>query len=258
MIFQSFAEFMVGSQGELVYHLVTLIAIQLILIAAVGHWVRNRYDPIAVRVVAAGLAHLVARVLLMFVALASTYTNLAPAALLPPLERFLDVVAVLVTAWAFLPLLREHSRLGVVLLLLTFLAVLTIYALFAYLWPAAEAQSVTYGGFGQEQVWEVIALAILGLAFVGGLARRGDDWGLLACFFTLLLVGHILQLARPIREHWSTVRRWVRLWQPAERITEPRRCSAYSRPSGALRRRETSLRLPRWPPRPSLACWEWT
>jgi hypothetical protein len=54
--------------GDLVYHLVTLFAIQLILGIAFGHWNRHRLDPKAIRLLVTGVGFAFARALLMLVA----------------------------------------------------------------------------------------------------------------------------------------------------------------------------------------------
>ena len=54
--------------GDLVYHLVTLFAIQLVLGMAFGHWYRHRRDPAAIRLLVTGAGFVLARALLMLVA----------------------------------------------------------------------------------------------------------------------------------------------------------------------------------------------
>lgn len=205
-----FVEFVATPSGELVYHLVTLIAIQIILVVALGHWMRNRRDPIATRLLVVGAGFTVARGLLMGVALLGGFVPLSLDAFLPPLERFLDLVTLLLIPWAFLPILREQARLGWGILLLAFLATVIVYAVFAYLWLNADAQAVGYNRYWQARVWEGLAVVALISALVMALVERGDDWELLACLFGLLLAGHSLQLIdqAPSAPHAAG---WVRL-----------------------------------------------
>jgi len=210
MVFlQDFVELITVQPGDLVYHLVTLFAIQVILGVAVGHWNRHRRDPTAVQLLVTGIGFFLARTLLMLIAVLDSIGVLSPNIVLPPLERFLDLTTLLLVIWVFLPILKQHPRLGVTLLLLTLLISMGVYAAFATLWPQAEAQSTVYNGYWQEAVWEFSTIALLGLALIAGVIWREDNWGLVTCLFALWLAGHILQLTVPFTD--SHIAGWVRL-----------------------------------------------
>nr|HID14705.1 GAF domain-containing protein [Anaerolineae bacterium] len=206
---RDFVELIVVPPGDLVYHLVTLFAIQLILGIAFGHWNRYRRDPTAIRLLVTGVGFALARMLLMLIAVLDRVGVLSPHVVLPPLERSLDLATLLLVAWAFLPILAQHPRLGVTLLLLTLLMTAGVYAAFATLWPQAEAQGVAYNGYWQETVWEFSTIAVLVLALIAGVVWRKGDWGLIICLFALWLTGHILQFTVPIAN--SHTAGWVRL-----------------------------------------------
>jgi signal transduction histidine kinase/GAF domain-containing protein len=195
--------------GDLVYHLVTLFAIQLVVGMALGHWNRRRRDPVAIRLLATGAGFAFARTLLMLIAVFDRLGVLSASIVLPPLERFLDLATMLLAAWAFLPVLQRHSRLGVTLLLLTLLITAGVYVVFATLWPQAEAQGIAYNGYWQEAVWEFFAISVLVLILIAGLIWRRDDWGLVTCLFALWAIGHILQFTVPPDN--SHTAGWVRL-----------------------------------------------
>jgi len=206
---RDFVELITLPPGDLVYHLVTLFAIQLILGVAFGHWNRQRRDPAAIRLLVTGVGFALARTLLMVIAVLDRVGALSANIVLPPLERFLDLATLLLAVWAFLPILAQHSRLGTTLLLLTLLVVAGAYAAFATLWPQAEAQSIAYNGYWQEAVWEFSAIAVLALALIAGVIWRKGDWGLVICLFALWLTGHILQFTVPFTD--SHTAGWVRL-----------------------------------------------
>jgi len=208
-LLQDFVELITIPPGDLVYHLVTLFAIQLILGVALGHWKRHRRDPAAIRLLVTGIGFACARALLMLIAVLDRVGVLSPNIVLPPLERFLDLATLLLVAWAFLPVLGQHPRLGVALLILILLIATGTYAAFATLWPQAEAQSIAYNGYWQETVWEFFTLAVLVLATIAGVVWRKDDWGLITCLFALWLTGHALQFTAPIAG--SHTAGWVRL-----------------------------------------------
>jgi len=206
---RDFVELITVQPGDLVYHLVTLFAIQLVLGVAVGHWHRHRRDSDAIRLMVVAVGLVLARVLLMFVAVLDRIGVLSLNIVLPPLERFLDLATVSLVVWAFLPILGRNSRLGVVLLVLTLLVAVGVYAAFAALWPQAEAQGIVYNGYWQETVWEFLTLAILGLAIVANLIWREGDWGWLVYLLVLWLVGHVLQFTVSFAD--SHTAGWVRL-----------------------------------------------
>lgn len=204
-----FLELLTTPTGSLVYHSVTLFAIQIILVVAFGHWARNRREAEAGRLLAAGVGLALARAVMMLVAVLSLAGKVDPNVILPPLERFLHLATLLLVAWAFLPILGKHPRLGVALLLVTLLIAAGVYAAFAAIWPRDEAQSVVYNGYWQETVWEFSTLAVLILALIAALIWRKDDWVLLFCVFALLLAGHALQFVAPLAGSHTAA--WVRL-----------------------------------------------
>lgn len=208
-LLNNFIELLTTPIGSLVYHSVTLFAIQIILVVAFGHWARNRRDAEARRLLVAGIGLTLARAVLMLIAVLNRAGKVDPNVILPPLERFFNLVTPLLVAWAFLPILGKHPRLGVALLLIALLIAGGVYAAFAAIWPQDEAQSIVYNGYWQERVWEFSTLAVLVFALSATLIWRRDDWVLLFCVFALLLIGHVLQFSAPLAG--SHTAGWVRL-----------------------------------------------
>jgi signal transduction histidine kinase/GAF domain-containing protein len=204
-----FIELITSPSSNLVYYLVTLFFIQSILLVAFGHWARNRRDPGAKRLLVLGVGFTLTRATLMVIALLNTAGRLDPNTILPPLQRFLDLVMLLLTVWAFLPVLGKHPRFGLVLLLVLLVLAAGVYAAFAAIWPQDEARSLIYNIYWQATVWEFSSITILVLTILAGLIWRKDDWGLLICLFGLWLAGHILQFIAPLST--SHTAGWVRL-----------------------------------------------
>jgi len=204
-----FVEFIAFPPGDVVYHLVTLFEIQLILGIAFEHWNRHRQDPMAIRLLLTGVDCVFARLLLILIAVLGRMGMLSPNVVLPPLERFLDLITLLLVIGAFLPILERHSRLGVVLLIFTLLVTMGVYLVFAALWPQAEAQGIVYNGYWQEAAWEFFTIMVLALALIASVIWRGTDWGLVVFMLGLWLAGHVLQFAFPIAH--SHIAGWVRL-----------------------------------------------
>jgi PAS domain S-box-containing protein len=210
VLLRDLIELIVEPPGDMVYHLVTLFAIQLILGVAFGHWNRNRRDLAAIRLLVLGAGCFLARVLLILIAGLVRIGALSPNVVPPPLERFLDLATLLLAAWTFLPILARHSRLDVAMLILSLVIAAGVYIAFGVRWPQVEAQSILYNDYWQAAVWELFSIAVLTLAIIVGVIWREEDWSLVTCMFALWLAGHILQLSIPplIDSHTAG---WVRL-----------------------------------------------
>jgi signal transduction histidine kinase/GAF domain-containing protein len=205
---RDFIELITVHPGALVYHLVTLFAIQIIAGVTFGHWQRQRDEP-STRLLVMAIGLFLARLVLMLIAVIDTIGLVSSVLVLPPLERFLHLITSLLVIWVFLPVLEQNPRLSTPLLLVTTLVAAGTYAAFASLWPGAEAQGVAYNSYWQESVWELSTTAILAMALVASLAWRGPDWGWLVCLLGLWLVGHILQFVTPTPT--ANAAGWVRL-----------------------------------------------
>lgn len=194
--------------GGLVYHLMTLFAIQLILGVAIGHWQRRR-DERATRLLVMGIGLFLARAALMLAALVALVGITPSDAVAPPLERFVHLTTVTLTVWAFLPLAQRFPRGSTGVLLTVGLVGVGMYAVFATLWPGAEAAGIAYNSYWQQSAWGVSMVAALALVLVLSLVWPGTDHGWLVCLLFLWLVGHSLQLAMPTAD--AHIPGWVRL-----------------------------------------------
>ncbi len=209
-LLQDTLELITGPPGALLYHLVTLFAIQLILGMAFGHWDRHRRDPTAKRLLWMAVGLLLSRASLMLIAVLDRAGLVSPSLILPPLERFLEFAALALIAWAFLPILRRKPRLSTTLLIVTLLLAAGLYAASATRWPQAETAAIDYNSFWQAQVWESATIILVGLALIASVAWRGNDWGLMGCTFGLWLSGHILQVTWPMKVTNTHIAGWVR------------------------------------------------
>ena len=207
---QDIVELISSQPGDVVYHLISLFAVQIVLALALGHWHRNRRDPLAIQIAVLGGALFLARMPLMGIAVLDRVGVLSPQIIQPPLERFLDLVTLLLAAWAFLPILTRHLRFSTMGLVISLLISAGIYVAFAALWPQDEALSVVYIGYWQDTVWEFLSIAVTGLALIASVVRREGEWSLVACLFGVWLAGHILQFATPLFVD-SHIAGWVRL-----------------------------------------------
>ncbi|HDQ72201.1 MAG TPA: hypothetical protein ENN19_08900 [Chloroflexi bacterium] len=207
-----FVTLLSDAPGNMIYHLVSLFAIQIILAITVGHWHRRRRDPMARKLLALGVGLVLTRVLLMLLAILGQVGVLSVNVVLPPLERALDFFVILLFLWAFTSFPAAYERLGLGLFILTLLAALGLYGTFAVLWSPAEAMRTSYGNHWQSTVWEAASVALLVLGMAANLIwRRDENWSLLVFLCALWLIGHLLELIAPSSELGWHVAGYVRL-----------------------------------------------
>jgi signal transduction histidine kinase len=179
--------------GGLVYHLVTLFAIEAALGMALGQWQRTRQrGPFRMAVAFGGL--LLMRLCLMLVALLAWQGFLDPAALVPPLERFFDIAGVVLLCWAFVfPSLDSPDLSRLFLIANLSLAIMTGLVL-TPLWylDFGMAADLNYNGYWQDIVWGIWKLLLFCTACLILLWRASHERGLLLGVFTCLLVGSFL------------------------------------------------------------------
>jgi signal transduction histidine kinase/GAF domain-containing protein len=161
--------------GDLVYYLVTIFALEAILAMTLGEWLRWRRTPQVRRWLVASAGMSLTRGVLMAVALLVWQGLVSSASILPPLERFMDMVVVVFLGWAALPWSDERPTLTTALLIGSLLAGLVGYSAAAVAWYEATTQDPTlmFNGHVLDTLWTVIMLGLLGLIGLGLLVRRG-------------------------------------------------------------------------------------
>ncbi len=180
--------------GNLVYHLVTLFAIQATLAIAVAQWRRERTPDALTRRLALGAgALLLTRVALLAVSLwlLTQNSQVMAARVLPPLEQALNTVTALIVVWIVAPRPASMRRLPDTIALLAFLAIAVTYGILAQSWTPSEG--MTYNASGQSLVWGVAQLSLLGAGAIWVAARRFPSGGLRFFPLLLLFLGHALQ-----------------------------------------------------------------
>jgi len=185
--------------GGLVYHLITLFTIEASLGMALGQWRRVPRQGLGRLIVAFG-GLLLARGILMALALLAQMGFLTFAALAPPLERFFDTVAVILLCWALvLPTLRLDARISPIFLLVNLSVATAMGLLLAPLWWAAFHINSTldYNRHWQVILWECWQILLLGLACSVLIRRKSEKQVMLLGAFVCLLGGHLLQLLYP-------------------------------------------------------------
>lgn len=188
--------------GNIVYHLVTLFAIQATLAIALGQWRRDqgrtrREDtgelPRRLTLMALGL--LITRVILLAVSLVvATYPDATlPGRILPPLEQGINTVAAILIVWAMVPSPGSMPRLNDVVAILLLLLTGVMYAFFAQNWALTAQAGMTYNGSQQSTIWGGFQLLILVTGLLALILRFRPGYGLRLSTVLVLLTAHLIQ-----------------------------------------------------------------
>ncbi|MCA9944704.1 MAG: hypothetical protein KC449_14540 [Anaerolineales bacterium] len=169
------------SPGNIVYHLVTLFALQTILGVSFSQWRRNRADKTAVRTALAAAFLVAGRLIILIASLIILNNAISSLAILPPLEQAINTVTAVFLLWAFIPSPANMPRLGHILLLFALLTIFIMTLSFAQVWAAQVAAApvpaqLPYNGTTQATIWGLVQIVLLaaGLAatLVDGRLRR--------------------------------------------------------------------------------------
>jgi hypothetical protein len=181
--------------GGLIYHLITLFAIQAVFGMALDEWHRHRQIEFQRLMVAFGTL-LGTRLVLMLAALVTSRGWLLAQNVLPPLERCFDLVTVTMVLFAFLPRDLEIGRITRSACLINLALALIVYGVFAPLWymDATASPLLGYNGYWQEIVWEVWQVLLLVWAVVALRQGAVPQRRLVLSSAVVLLIGHLLHL----------------------------------------------------------------
>lgn len=204
---QQLVQLLSESPANVVFHLLTLFAIQATLALVVAH--RRRVAPrpdhpndLTWRLLWAATILLATRLILLLVSavLATRFDNSLALGLLPPLEQVINTVVVIALVWLATPPWPSRPELVNVLAILLALVVGGIYILFARQWPAEAAAGLIYNQSIQSSLWGILQLFILVVGLIGniflwfrsrGQASRPDTYPFLLPA-GLLLVAHFI------------------------------------------------------------------
>ncbi len=205
-------ELLTQPPGSLVFHVITLFALTFMLYAALGqirlHGSANPFPRL--HWAAGGI--MLGRLVLMAAVVVEVGGALPPHSVIPPLDRFIDVASLSLLAFAFVALLIDNARLGLLFASGNTAAALIVYAAAAPAWYAASRQS-TIAYSEQDLGWQVWSLAIAALAALATLLRRRGPWATIFAAFAILAAGHGLQALLP--DTATDLATWVRLAQLA-------------------------------------------
>lgn len=194
--------------GDLFYFLATLFALQISLFIALTARKNapDRAGPHRWSWAIGGM--LLGKVILIILSLLGNEGLFKPAAILPPLERWLEFSSIVLIMWAALFKKRSGAWQNVALILLL-ASSFVFYVYGAQSWPPWEANNYAYNGFLQEQIWEILALGFLLLHLILTLIMRPPEWEWTTGILLFWFLGHAAQLRWPdVQMHFSG---WLRL-----------------------------------------------
>ncbi|HSG18194.1 MAG TPA: hypothetical protein VLE70_18000 [Anaerolineae bacterium] len=194
--FQQLVEYLSQPPDSIVYHIVTLLALQATLGLAWWQARRQPDDAFARRLAWASGAILLLR-LTVLLALFATVNVVEANALLPPLEGAVDAMTVALLVWALAPQPKSLPYLGSALLLIVIIIIIFIYVSFALEWQelvAAGTAADKYMGTLQAAIWDLLQMALLVLGGVAVLISREEQWSLRLAILAVLFAAHTLSL----------------------------------------------------------------
>ncbi len=201
--------------ADLVYNLIVLFAIEAMIGLAIVRARRASWSRQLRLIVLAGVVMLIGRVTLIGIALFAVQGTAADVALatalVPPLERYIDVLSLTFLAWAFVPFLRDRLQLGVAFAAVSVVAATVLYAALAAQWYNLSAvPNVFYNNTQQDTIWQAWQMALAALCVVGVWWGRDEAASLSGVAFGVLALGSLLQI---VAAPDSNVAGWTRLAQ---------------------------------------------
>jgi signal transduction histidine kinase len=195
-LLQQLVQFLSQPPESLVYHLVTLLALQATFWLALWQLRRMPADGFARRLVWSSGGIIIGRLIILFASL-SVADPIEAASILPPLERATDTATVVLLVWALAPQFRNLPRLGNIIALILLILTGFMYAFFAQEWIAmigAGAPLGSYSTTNQADFWEIVQLVIIGIGISLIILGREDQWPLRLAVLSILLGAHVLSL----------------------------------------------------------------
>ncbi len=200
--------------GNVIYHLVTLFALQVVFAISWGHWRRERPNPLAWRMAwAAGLIFL-ARAGLMGLSLLLAQQPVTALSLLPPLEYAIHTGTAVLFAWSVGVTATHWPRLGNALAVLLLALVVLMYLSFSLQWQQQAQQGITlYPTTNQATWWLIFQTTVLGVAWLLTFSQRALWFSLRQMMLLLLWLAHLAYWIVPTTAALtqSEIAHWVRL-----------------------------------------------
>ena len=156
-LLQQIIELLSRPPGSIIYHLLTLFALQIVLALAFARWQRDPNDESARRMTFAAGGILVARLVLLFAGLMVEGDPARARIVLPPLEQAIDLATILLLVWGLTPFAMDRPRLADGVLLVSLVVVAVMFLFFFQDWQ----NRVLAGGVATPYVGTIQALSLI-------------------------------------------------------------------------------------------------
>lgn len=188
---QQIIELLSRPPGSVIYHLLTLFALQVVLALAYSRWRRDANDEAARRMTLAAGGMLIARLILLLVALFVDQNPERARVVLPPLEQAIDLATVILLVWGLAAFAMDRPRLADGVLLASLVVVVVLFLFFLQDWQSRATLTSAYIGTVQAYVWGVLQMAVLALGLVGLLLDRAARLSLRPIIVGVALLAHV-------------------------------------------------------------------
>jgi hypothetical protein len=193
--FQQVIQLLSEPPGSIIYHLVTLFALQVVFALSYSQWRRDEEDDQAQRLMWASAAVFLGRVLLLFAGLFYGSEPQQAASNLPPLEQAVNTATAALIVWSLAPRPIQWPRLLDLFLVTTLVLIGVMYLFFAQEWENQVNGGIAYyGGTTQAVIWTIIQIIVLvgGLAYLLLNSQRREP--LPAIILGILLLAEVIHL----------------------------------------------------------------
>ena len=179
--------------GNLVFFLLVIALSQGSLFLAFGHRSRFPFEQATRRFVFATAGLVILWLIMLAAAFLAQFSDLEADAFMPPMERLVYAVTLLILAWAFLSadFHRWQNRSNLLVFAATFVLAL-LYLNSARAWLAEYGDGLAFNSTAQAQLWSAVTAALAGLCLLLALLnlRYIVDAPLKVVFFLVFMVGN--------------------------------------------------------------------
>ncbi len=189
-LLQQAIQLLTDAPGNIVYHLITLLTLQVVFGISRSQVRRDATDLTAQRMSWAAGVIFVTRLALLVVGILSADDPTLAVSILPPLEQAIHTLTAVLIAWALTPHSIRFPRLGDTLLLISIIIISVMTIFFIQEWHPSAGEGLAYNSSWQVTVWGVLQMGTLGAGLISNLLSRQLRNTLSPVLLLLLLLAH--------------------------------------------------------------------
>lgn len=189
-LLQQAIQLLTDAPGNIVYHLITLLTLQVVFGISRSQVRRDAADLTAQRMSWAAMAIFAARLGLLLVGILSRDDPTLAVSILPPLEQAAHTLTAVLIVWALMPHSLRFPRLGDTLLLISIIIITVMTIFFIQEWHQSTGEGLAYNSSWQVTVWGVLQMSTLGIGLILNLLSRQLRNTLSPVVILLLLLAH--------------------------------------------------------------------